>query len=243
MKYDLNHIYCADCYVAIKKILDKSVDLIVTDPPYEIHNTKAGGNSNFAKSIQAMNDELEKNELTQGIDEAILKECIRVLKKINLYVWCNKLQVPKYLDFFVRKHKCSFEIIVWRKTNAMPTFNNKYLTDKEYCLYFRQGAYCNPPNYESAKTVYDLPINVKDKAKFEHATIKPLEIITNLVKNSSKPNGIVLDPFMGSGTTAVACKNLGRQFIGFEINPKWHKIACDRLNNTDASGQLSLFTM
>ena len=242
MKYELNHIYCADCYVAIKKILDKSVDLIVTDPPYEIHNTKAGGNSNFAKSIQVMNDELEKNGITQGIDEAILKECIRVLKKINLYVWCNKLQVPKYLDFFVGKHKCSFEIIVWRKTNAMPTFNNKYLTDKEYCLYFRQGAYCNPPNYESAKTVYDLPINVKDKAKFEHATIKPLEIITNLVKNSSKPNDIVLDPFMGSGTTAVACKNLGRQFIGFEVNPKWHKIACDRLNNIQVNGQISLFT-
>ena len=93
------------------------------------------------------------------------------------------------------------------------------------------------------KTVYYEQANVADKEKFEHPTIKPLHIIQNLIINSSDVGDIVLDPFMGSGTTAVACKNLGRQFIGFEVNPKWHKIACDRLNNTDASGQLSLFTM
>ncbi len=99
-----------------------------------------------------------------------------------------------------------------------------------------------PQSYESAKTVYDLPINVKDKEKFEHATIKPLQIMQNIVENSTNEGDIVLDPFMGSGTTAVACKNLGRNFIGFEINPKWYKIACDRLNNIQANGQMSLFT-
>lgn len=238
-KYELNHIYCADCYEAIKELPDKSVDLIVTDPPYEIPNTKAGENSEFAKSIQQMNNELKQNKLTKGIDYKILDDFVRVMKEINIYIWCNKKQIPTYFDFFIGKHKCSFEIIVWRKTNAMPTFNNKYLTDKEYCLYFRKGGRCMPTSYESAKTVYDLPINVKDKARFEHTTIKPLEIITNIISNSTQPNDIVLDPFMGSGTTAVACKNLGRRYIGFEVNPKWHKVACDRLNNTDANGQQS----
>ncbi len=84
--------------------------------------------------------------------------------------------------------------------------------------------------------------DVRDKAKFEHTTIKPLQIITNIITNSSSEGNIVLDPFMGSGTTAVACKNLGRQFIGFEKNPKWHKIAEDRLNNIQANGQISMFT-
>ena len=112
--------------------------MIVTDPPYDIPNTKAGGRSSFAKSIQQMNDELVENDLTQGINYQILNEFVRVLKKINIYIWCNKAQIPKYFEFFIGKHKCAFEIIVWRKTNAMPTFNNKYLTDKEYCLYFRK---------------------------------------------------------------------------------------------------------
>lgn len=158
--FELNKIYCEDCYKAIKRIPDRSVDLIVTDPPYDIPNTKAGGHSSFAKSIQQMNDELEENDLTQGIDFKILSEFVRVLKKINIYIWCNKAQIPEYFEFFIGKHKCTFEIIVWRKTNAMPTFNNKYLTDKEYCLYFRKGGKCMPQTYESAKTVYDLPINV-----------------------------------------------------------------------------------
>lgn len=190
-----------------------------------------------------MNNELNDNKLTKGINYKILNEFVRVLKKINVYIWCNTTQIPKYLEYFVGKHKCKFEIIVWRKTNATPTFSNKYLTDKEYCLYFRKGGKCMPPNYENAKTVYDLPINVKDKAKFEHTTIKPMLIIKNIVENSTNENDIVLDPFMGSGTTAVACKNLGRHFIGFEKNPKWHKIAVDRLNNIQANGQMSMFRM
>ena len=241
-QYELNTIYCEDCYEAIKKIPDKSVDLIVTDPPYDIRNTKAGGQSALAKSFQQMNDELRNNKLTHSINFKILDEFVRILKKINIYIWCNTMQIPKYLEYFVGKHKCKFEIIIWRKTNAVPTFSNKYLTDKEYCLYFRKGGKCMPENYESAKTVYELPINVRDKAKFEHTTIKPLQIITNIITNSSSEGNIVLDPFMGSGTTAVACKNLGRQFIGFEKNPKWHKIAEDRLNNIQANGQISMFT-
>lgn len=103
------------------------------------------------------------------------------------------------------------------------------MTDKEYCLYFRKGGYCNPPSYENAKTVYELPLNQADKDLYEHPTIKPLEIIKNIITNSSNQNDIVLDCFMGSGTTAVACKELGRKYIGFEINPKYYQIAIDRL--------------
>lgn len=121
----------------------------------------------------------------------------------------------------------------------MPLFNNKYLTDKEYCLYFRKGAYCQPQSYEKSKTVYYKNINVSDKKLFEHTTIKWLDVCENLIENSTRPNEIVLDVFMGSGSTAVACKELNRHFIGCEINPKWHKIANDRINNIDANGQQS----
>lgn len=120
-------------------------------------------------------------------------------------------------------------------------FCNKYLTDKEYCLYFRKGGYCNPQTYEDAKTVYSQPINIKDKDKFGHPTIKPMNIIETIIKNSSKPNDVILDCFAGSGTTLVASKDLGRHYLGFEIDKKWYDIAKNRLNKVDANGQMNMF--
>lgn len=127
-----------DSYKLIKNIPDKSIDLIVTDPPYLIESTN-GGNNKLGKSIQHMNNQLKNGFLTMGINEEILEEFVRVLKNINLYIWCNHKQIPMYLDYFVNKLGCKFDILIWNKTNAVPTFNNKYLTDKEYCLYIRRG--------------------------------------------------------------------------------------------------------
>ena len=78
---------------------------------------------------------------------------------------------------------------------------------------------------------------------FNHPTIKPLNIVQTLIKNSSKENDVILDCFLGSGTTAVAAKNLNRKYIGFELDTKWFNIAKDRLNNINASGQFSMFTI
>lgn len=134
-----NTIINDDCMNILKQLPDKSIDLVVTDPPYLIKNTKAGGNSNFAKSIQQMNNEIKEADLTEGISLDFCKEVVRVQDKVNCYIWCNKAQIVDYLDFFVTKNNCNFDILCWQKDNAMPTFNNKYLTDKEYCLYFRRG--------------------------------------------------------------------------------------------------------
>lgn len=208
------------------------MDLVVTDPPYQIDNTRAGGGSSLAKSIQHMNDEITLQGLTKGFDLAVLDELVRVMKRINIYIWCNGKQIPMYLDYFVREKKASFDILIWSKTNATPLFHNKYLSDKEYCLYFRKGAHCQPQSYEKARTVYFQPINVKDKKKYRHPTIKPLNIIRNLVEASSEPGQVVLDPFMGSGTTGVACKELDREFIGIELDENYFRIAEERLKNT-----------
>ena len=245
MKYEdmLNNITLGNSYELIKDIPDKSVDLVIIDPPYLIENTKAGGNSELSKSIQNMNNEIKNKNLNLGIDIKILKDVIRVMKKINIYIWCNHKQILEYLDFFVNKNNCSFDILIWRKNNAMPLFCNKYLTDKEYCLYFRKEAYCNPKNYEDAKTVFDMPINIEDKKKYNHPTIKPLNIIKTLIKNSSNSGDIVLDCFSGSGTTCVAAKELGRQFIGIEIDSEYHKISIDRLQGILANGQISFDTI
>lgn len=228
----MEKLYNADSYELIKKIPDHSVDLIVTDPPYLIENTKPGCQSNLAKSIQQINNQLAKGILTNGISNSILEDFVRVLKKINIYIWCNHKQIPQYLDFFVNKYSCNFDILIWNKTNACPLFNNKYLTDKEYCLYFRKGGYCNPMSYELAKTVFYQPLNVKDKKIWEHPTIKPLNIIETLIENSSKEGDTVFDPFMDSGTTGVACKLHNRNFIGVEIDKRFYDLAQLRINDT-----------
>lgn len=240
--YEYNRVMCLDSYEAIKTIPDKSVDLIVTDPPYQIDSTTGGKRNELGKSITSMNEELENGVLTKGVEIEILEEMYRVMKKPNIYIWCNHKQIPQYLDFFVKEKGCSFDILIWNKTNATPLFNNKYLTDKEYCLYFRKGGYCNPKDYESAKTVWNQPINIDDKNKYFHPTIKPYRFIRTIIENSSKKADLVADFFMGSGTVGEACRDLERDFIGSEIEQKWCDIANDRVNGINAHGQTSIFT-
>ena len=239
MEEYINKIVNADCLDILKQLPDKCIDLVLTDPPYLIKNTRAGGKSNFAKSIQGMNDEIKKAGIVDGVSLDFCKEIIRLQEKINAYIWCNKEQILDYLNFFVTENKCSYDILCWQKENAMPTFNNKYLTDKEYCLYFRKGGYCQPDRYENAKTIFVEPINIKDKKMFGHPTIKPLKIFETLIRNSSKENDLVLDCFSGSGTTAIACHNLKRRFICIEKDKDYYEASVKRLE--DAKKQLTLF--
>lgn len=141
----------------------------------------------------------------------------------------------------MNRKKCNYDFISWHKTNPVPACGNKYINDTEYCLFFREKGVPLYGTVESKKTYYFTPINIKDKKIFDHSTIKPIEIIKNFITNSTNENDIVLDCFMGSGTTAVACQETNRQFIGFEIEPKWVKVANDRLNKVDANGQQCMF--
>lgn len=234
----IGKIINADCMDILKQLPDKCIDLVLTDPPYLIKNTKAGNKSSFAKSIQNMNDEIKEAGLVDGVSLEFCEQILRIQDKINAYIWCNKGQIIDYLNFFVSDNKCSYEILCWQKQNAMPTFNNKYLTDKEYCLYFRKGGYCMPERYEDAKTIFVEPINIIDKKQFGHPTIKPLKIFEKLVKNSTKEGELVLDCFSCSGTTAVACHNLNRRFICIEKDPDYWAASVKRLE--DATNQLKL---
>lgn len=242
MKYKLNNIYNEDSYVAIKQILDKSVDCIIIDPPYEID---AGG---FGKGGLADRKGKQKVEmiscgLYSGFDYAILNEFVRVLKKINIFIWCSKQQIKSLMDYFLNlpNKEINFDILTWHKTNPAPTANMTYLNDTEYCLNFREKGVIVGGTYEQKKKYWITPINKSDKDIFKHFTIKPLEIIKNLIEVSTQPNDIVADFFLGSGTTAVACAETGRQYLGFEINKKWFDIAYNRLNKIDGNGQMNLF--
>ena len=361
-----------DALELLKALPDKSIHLIVTDPPYDIKTTGGGGTVNKVKKLNESLKQLDEANISKGYDIASYgEEVLRLQENINAYFFCNKTQIPDYFDFYVKKHKCKFDIIVWHKClhgstkvytrkksihiedlkvgdevwdgedfvrvkrvtsfhskeyvtlklsngkivrsskehpffrddftlvcaedvhigdnllilplperyasnpsptvsvlakrttrtncllydievesesntfvvnggvlthncNALPTYSNKYLSDCEYCLHFYKGKGTTfPESYEDAKTVYIAPINQADKKLYKHPTIKPLPLIEKIIRNSSREGDLVLDMFMGSGTTGVACKKLNRNFVGFELNHEFFEIAKERIDNSD----------
>lgn len=230
----VNCIYNEDCLLGLKRIPDKSIDLVVIDPPYDIC-TKGGkkGESKLGKDMLKLESELINSNLVDGFNLKVLDELVRVMKNINIYIWCNARQIHLYTKYFVEERKCILDVIIWGKTNPMPLYNHKWLNDKEYCLYFRKGGYCDPATYDDGRTIYLSTINVKDKKLFGHPTIKPLELIRKMIRNSTKENDIVLDCFLGSGTTAVASILENRKYIGFEINKKYYDIALKRISSVN----------
>jgi site-specific DNA-methyltransferase (adenine-specific) len=229
---ELNKIYHGDCFELVKQIEDGSVNLIVTDPPYIVSKSQGGGSVNNIKKLNVSLQELDRAKLRDGYDIAeFSKEVVRIQGgRINAYFWCNKLQIPEYFKTYVENLGCKFEIICWHKMNALPTYSNKYLSDTEYCLYFHTGGFTHPRTYEDAKTFDIGLINNEDKKEFDHPTIKPINIIQRLIRNSSNEGDVIFDPFCGSGTTAIAAYRQNRHFIAFEIDDNYYEVANRRFN-------------
>ena len=268
---ELDKIYNANAYEFVKTLPENSVDCVYIDIPY-LH-TRGGGSKlpigqRYAKrelELIGYDEKLIKNtdpskynalrvdkykaeqrlelvSIEDGIDYSIFDDLCRVMKKINIFIWCSKLQMLDIMNYFVGQKKCLFELLVWGKENAMPT-NNSFICDMEQCFYFREpGIKLNGGYLERARW-YISPTNKVDKKRFKHPTIKPLSMVQNHLKVSTKEEDVVLDCFLGSGTTAVACKNLNRPYIGVELNPKFYKQAVDRVNQVDSNGQMSLFAI
>ena len=236
-RFETNNIYNEDCYKAIKDIPDKSIDLVYIDIPYLIDNGGCSDNELSKRAKRLRSVELES--IRHGIDYSILDELVRVLKSIYIYIWCNKNQILDIANYFNDKG-CHMEILCWCKSNPTPLTNNVWLPDVEYCLMFREKGCQLYGDYESKSKFYLSSINKDDKNLFGHPTIKPLQFVKNHIKNSTKENDIVLDCFLGSGTTAVACKETGRQYLGFEIDKDYFKIAQDRIKGITKTGQTSL---
>lgn len=197
-----------------------------------IPKINSGGTINNNKRLNHSLSALVTSKLTEGYNiRTFADEIVRLQgKNINAYFWCNKAQLPSYLEVYVKDMKCKYELLCWHKTNALPTYSNKYLSDTEYCLYVHKGkGRTHPLSYTDAKTWWLGPINLTDKKKYGHPTIKPLDYIRQLIRNSSNEGDVVFDPFVGSGTTAVAALLEGRRFIGFEIDERFYNIAQKRI--------------
>ena len=223
-------LYNNDCLQVLKEIPDKSIDLVVTDPPYDIETSGAGlykqEDKQYVKELVGMKD---------GFSEEILDELCRVMKKINIYLFCSQKQIIPLLDYFVKRKGCNWNILSWHKSNPVPACGNKYLTDTEFILFFREKGVKVYGSFDTKKTYYITPLNQKDKKKYGHPTVKPEEIVANLIVNGSNEGDVVLDCFMGSGTTGAVCVGINRKFIGIEIDENYFKIATERINSAKSS--------
>ena len=226
-------LYKGDCLELMRGVGTESIDLIVTDPPYKI---VTGGDSNGKNSIRPKGILSGNRELMKFIPKFSewLPECYRVLKKgTHAYFMVNSTNLTEML---VEVEKAGFKvhnILIWKKNNCTPS--QFYMKNCEYIIFCRKGKAKYINNMGGSKTVHDFNNIIGNKV---HPTEKPIELMKFYIENSSNENDTVLDPFMGSGSTGVACVNTFRNFIGFEIDENYFNIATKRIEEAQELNEL-----
>lgn len=183
--------------------------------------------------------ELDRAGIVDGFSTEILDEMCRVMKAINICLFCSQKQIIPLLDYFVKGKGCNYNILSWHKTNPVPACGNKYITDTEFVLFFREKGVKIYGTTETKKTWWATPLNVIDKRQYGHPTCKPVPILECLVQNHSREGDVILDPFMGSASTAIAAIRQRRRYIGFELNKEYFDNACMRI--AQEQGNMTLF--
>lgn len=232
-------LYNEDCLERLKKIPDESIDLCITDCPYKIVSGGCtnGAYGNCGGILKKDKDNLEnenidytrKGKLFKHNEisfEEWLPEIYRIMKNnTHIYIMINARNL---CELQTKAQNAGFKyqnILIWNKGNATP--NRYYLNAYEMILMLRKGGAKNINNM-GQKNILDVPNIIGNK---KHPTEKPVNLMKILIDNSSKINEIVIDPFMGVGSTGIACKELQRNFIGIEIDEKYFNIAKERIKN------------
>ena len=220
-----------DALEGLKQLEDKSIDLVLTDPPYNVQ----GQIFKFGKKEKRTKFKWDEGFKTNKDYIAwcyLWLEQIERITKDSILIWSKYSDASYFIEFLENKgwkHKAG---IVWHKTNPMPQIRKKnYLMSYETLLWFVRDNKNYKFNFSTQKEMHNFFESsiCMGKVRTKHPSQKPLGVTEWLIKNHSNQGDIVLDVFMGSGTTAIACKNLNRKFIGFEISEEYCKIAEERL--------------
>ena len=226
-------LYNGDCLELMKLIPDKSIDLILTDPPYKITARGNGGNSGgmFQKKEVNNGKVFKVNDLEI---EDWLPEFYRVLKDgTHCYIMTNNKNITHYLSVIDSSLFHFIKNLIWVKDNKI--MGQTYMSQFEYVIMLRKGKH-KRINDCGQGDVLQIP-NKKMKnleGKTIHDTEKPVKLNEILIANSSNEGEIVLDPFMGVGSCGVACINTNRDFIGIELDEGYYNIAKERIESTQS---------
>lgn len=222
---------------------DNSIDLIITDPPY-LH-VKGGMKSKKYNTGTWKKDSEMVTKMSDFDREKIfefLDYSLRKLKKANMYVFCSKLQLIYYFEYLSEHKKLKYDLLVWDKMKYSMKSTKFYTSDIEYIVrIYEAGVSLNKVLVKDGSKS-DIQHYMKRQAyvqpKGVHNTMKPIELIENFVRVASEEGDIVLDTFMGSGTTGVACMNTNRNFVGIELEESYFDMAKQRIEEATMDNSL-----
>ena len=236
-----------DCLKEHEQIESGSVDLILTDPPYNLGKFMKDRDTNLKKMRDnyfgaAGWDDLEFADWETAMD-GFFKEAVRVLKRGGAMIVFMSIIKVETLIRIAERHGLYYKTTgIWHKRNPMPrNMNLHFVNSTEAWVYFmykkKTGTFNN-----NGKVIHDFietsvtPSGERKHGK--HPTQKPEQLMSHFIKLLTNEGDIVFDPFMGSGTTGVACHKLGRNFIGIELDEGYFKTAEDRIKEAQSQGRL-----
>lgn len=227
-----------DAIEYMSKLPDNSVDLIITDPPYNLglFMKKRGTNMNklreghFAASGW---DDLEFEKWMKQMN-LFFQQCHRVLrKKGSLIIFMSIIKVESLIGLAIN-HKFYYKTVgVWHKTNPLPrNMNLQFINSTETWIYLINDGTTGTFNNDG-KAIHDFvetsTISTKERKLGKHPTQKPLALIEHFVKILSNEGDVIMDPFMGSGTSGVAAIKQKRKFVGVELNEEYYNLSMKRI--------------
>lgn len=223
---ELNRIYNEDCLEGMKRISDNTVDLVVTDPPYCIGTTSNGQKGSWTD-----------NNLIRPFFDAYFRELKRVCKdKSELYINTDWRTYP-FLYPIMQKYFNIKNLIVW--DYEWIKAGSYYRFSHEFIIYAIQGDVKRKFSASERDVWRIRPINFTSKEKLHNAQ-KPIELVQKMIMNSSNEGDVILDTFMGSGTTAIACIENNRNYIGFEIDENYYQTALRRIEDLRVEHKLAM---
>lgn len=230
---ELNKIYNMDCLEGMKQISDCSIDLVVTDPPYLI-NYKTGRR----KDKNHRFNQVILNDDNEDLIKTYIKECNRIMKQNTaMYMFCSSHKV----DFFkveLEKYFAIKNMIIWEKNNhTAGDLETAY--GRKYEIVFLVNKGDRPFNGKRLTDVWRFD-RVAGNEQF-HQNQKPISLISQCIRKHSNEGETVFDGFMGSGATAISAYRLKRNFIGFELDAGYFKLATKRIKEEMAQTNIFEF--
>jgi site-specific DNA-methyltransferase (adenine-specific) len=258
MKEILNKIFNEDMIIGIKRIPDNSIDLIVADPPYSLG--KDYGNDS---------DKLGRDEYLEWSKKWIDAVIPKLKEEGSFYIFLTWQHSPEIFSYMKTKMTMVNEIIWDRKVPSMGGSTRKFSSVHDNIGMFVKSKADYYFNIDAVRIPYDektkkartrsifvgkkwleigynpkdiwsiTRIHAEDPEREPHPTQKPIELIARIINASSPKDGVVLDPFMGTGTTAISCIKLDRSYIGFELNGEYCKNIEERIKKDSSQRSLS----
>lgn len=235
-----------DALAILPGIPDRSVDCVITDPPYSsggafrgdrVMSTGTKYQSSDAEKLPEFEGDSRDQRSFGYWCSLWMSECLRVTKPGGMFcTFVDWRQLPTVTDAMQAGGWVWRGIAVWDKINARPV-PNRFKQQAEFIVWGTKG----PRSTETKDARYGLGVfsfNPPPTSSRVHATQKPHELLQLILDVACPPGGTVLDPFLGSGSMAVACERVGRRLIGIEIDPYWAKVARKRFEQEEENGAL-----